>query len=311
MKILNVYCGAVGAYFCGRLAQAGSETTITVRSDRALIADKGFEISSIAGDFVFKPHAVLADASEYQDQADYLILTSKVLPAADSVKLIAPAVKPGTVIVLIQNGLGIEEDIARAFPNNELLSAVAYIGVARTAPGIIRHTGAGKLIIGRFGGGESAAGEKLCKLFSDAGVPAEYTSDIAFYRWKKLLWNVPYNAMSVVGGGLLTSEMTDRAEVEALSIKLMQEVVATAHACGVMLPESMVAENVEYTRNFPPYKTSMLVDCENNRPLEVEAIVGSVVKAAHKHQIAIPHLETLYALLKAFDRHQQMLRNTR
>ena len=117
--------------------------------------------------------------------------------------------------------------------------------------------------------------------------------------------------MSVVGGGLLTSEMTDRAEVEALSIKLMQEVVATAHACGVMLPESMVDENVEYTRNFPPYKTSMLVDCENNRPLEVEAIVGSVVKAAHKHQIAIPHLETLYALLKAFDRHQQMLRNTR
>lgn len=311
MKILNICCGAVGAYFCGRLAQAGSETSITVRSDRSLIADKGFDISSIAGDFVFKPHAVLADASEYRDQADYLILTSKVLPAADSVKLIAPAVKPGTVIVLIQNGLGIEEDIAQAFPDNELLSAVAYIGVARTAPGIISHTGAGKLIIGRFGGGESAAGEKLCKLFSDAGVPAEYTGNIAFYRWKKLLWNVPYNAMSVVGGGLLTSEMTDSAEVEDLSIKLMQEVVFTARACGVMLPENMIAENVEYTRNFPPYKTSMLVDCENNRPLEVEAIVGSVVKAAHKHQIAIPHLETLYALLKAFDRHQQMQRNAK
>jgi len=309
MKILNVSCGAVGAYFCGRLAQAGAEVVVTVRHDAQLIAEKGFKVSSIAGDFVFRPHAVLAGAEEYQSNADYLILTSKVLPAADSVKLIAPAVRKNTVIVLIQNGLGIEDDIAEAFPENEILSAVAYIGTARTAPGVIEHTGAGKLIIGRFGGGRSTAGETLCKLFEQAKVPAEYTEDIAFYRWKKLLWNVPYNAISVVGGGLLTSEMTDRSEVENLSIKLMQEVVATAGACKVILPENLIAENVEYTRNFPPYKTSMLVDCENNRPLEVEAIVGSVVKAARKHRIDAPHLETLYALLKAFDMHRQKLRN--
>lgn len=309
MKILNVSCGAVGAYFCGRLAQAGAEVVVTVRHDAQLIAEKGFKVSSIAGDFVFRPHAVLAGAEEYQSNADYLILTSKVLPAADSVKLIAPAVRKNTVIVLIQNGLGIEDDIAEAFPENEILSAVAYIGTARTAPGVIKHTGAGKLIIGRFGGGRSTAGETLCKLFEQAKVPAEYTEDIAFYRWKKLLWNVPYNAISVVGGGLLTSEMTDRSEVENLSIKLMQEVVATAGACKVILPENLIEENVEYTRDFPPYKTSMLVDCENNRPLEVEAIVGSVVKAARKHRIDVPHLETLYALLKAFDMHRQKLRN--
>ncbi len=311
MKIINICCGAVGAYFCGRLSQHGADVAVTVRSDRELIARNGFAISSIAGDFIFKPQQVLSDASEYSNDADYLILTSKVLPAADSVKLIKPAVKPNTKIVLIQNGLGIEDDIAQAFPENEVLSAVAYIGVARTAPGVIAHTGAGRLIIGRFGGGKSAAAGELCKLFTQAGVPAETTGDIAFYRWKKLLWNVPYNAMSVVGGGLLTSEMTDRGDVENLSIHLMQEVVLTARACGVDLPEELVAENVEYTRNFPPYKTSMLVDCENNRPLEVEAIVGSVVKAARKHQLQVPHLETLYALLKAFDLHKQHLRNAR
>lgn len=311
MKIINICCGAVGAYFCGRLSQHGADVAVTVRSDRELIARNGFAVSSIAGDFIFKPQQVLSDASEYSNDADYLILTSKVLPAADSVKLIKPAVKPNTKIVLIQNGLGIEDDIAQAFPENEVLSAVAYIGVARTAPGVIAHTGAGRLIIGRFGGGKSAAAGELCELFTQAGVPAETTGDIAFYRWKKLLWNVPYNAMSVVGGGLLTSEMTDRGDVENLSIHLMQEVVLTARACGVDLPEELVAENVEYTRNFPPYKTSMLVDCENNRPLEVEAIVGSVVKAARNHQLQVPHLETLYALLKAFDLHKQHLRNAR
>ena len=305
MKILNVCSGAVGAYFCGRLAQKGAEVAVTIRSDRELVKAQGFDIASIAGDFVFHPSEVLGSAEEYSHQADYLVLSSKVLPGADAVELIRPAVKPGTVIVLIQNGIGIEDAIAKAFPENEILSAVAYIGVARVAPGKLEHKGAGKLIIGRFGGGESPAGEKLCKMFSEAGVPADYTSDIAFYRWKKLLWNVPFNTISVLGGGLLTSEMTDHGLVEELSRNLMREVIATACACGVNLPENLVEENIVYTRNFPPYKTSMLVDCENFRPLEVEAIAGSVVKLAESHNVATPHLNTIYALLQAFDKHRQ------
>jgi 2-dehydropantoate 2-reductase len=305
MKILNVCCGAVGACFCGRLAQHGAEVTVTVRRDAELIRQRGFKIKSINGDFVFRPQAVLDSASGYQDTADYIILTSKVLPGADAVELVRPAVRPGTAIVLIQNGLGIEEALHQAFPENEILSAVAYIGVTRTAPGELDHQGAGKLILGRFGGGASAAGEKLCAAFTQAGIPADYTGDIAFYRWKKLLWNVPFNALSVLGGGLLTSEMTDNGAVESLCRSLMQEVIAAARACNVNLPETMVEENIEYTRNFPPYKTSMLVDCENNRPLEVDAIVGSVVKAARQHNVNVPHLETVYAILKAFDHHRQ------
>ena len=304
MKILNVSSGAVGAYFCGRLAQKGAEVAVTVRSDRELIAAKGFEIKSIAGDFVFKPQAVLSSAAEYQSNADYLILTSKVLPDADMVELVRPAVKPNTVIVLIQNGIGIEDALAEAFPENEILSAIAYIGVTRVAPGVLEHKGAGKLIIGKFGGGESSACQKLCAMFESAQVPAEYTCDIAFYRWKKLLWNVPFNALSVLGGGLLTGEMTDNGLTEELCRELMREVIAVARACRVELPDALVEENIEYTRNFPPYKTSMLIDCEKLRPLEVDAIVGTVVKYAQKYNISIPHLLTVYTILKAFDTHR-------
>ena len=305
MKILNISSGAVGAYFCGRLAQKGAEVAVTVRSGREMIAADGFDIKSIAGDFIFKPQAVLSSAAEYNDCADYIILTSKVLPDADMVNLIKPAVRANTVIVLIQNGIGIEDALAQAFPNNEILSAIAYIGVSRVAPGKLEHKGAGKLIIGKFGGGESSNCQKLCKEFESAGVPAEYTTDIAFYRWKKLLWNVPFNALSVIGGGLLTCEMTDKDTTEELCKELMKEVIAVAEACNVILPDNLVEENIEYTRNFPPYKTSMLVDCENIRPLEVDAIVGRVVKYAQKFNIAVPHLQTVYAILKAFDTHRK------
>lgn len=305
MKILNVSSGAVGAYFCGRLAQNGAEVAVTVRSDRELVAEKGFDIKSIAGDFIFKPTQVLSSAAEYQFNADYLILTSKVLPDADMVELIKPAVKAGTVIVLIQNGIGIEDAIAQAFPDNEILSAIAYIGVSRVAPGKLDHQGAGKLIIGKFGGGESEKCKTLCNMFEAAGVPAEYTSDIAFYRWKKLLWNVPFNALSVLGGGLLTNEMTDRNRTEELCKELMKEVIAVAGKCGVQLPANLVEENIEYTRNFPPYKTSMLVDCENYRPVEADAIVGRIVLYGEKFNVSIPHLQTVYAILKAFDTHRK------
>ena len=305
MKILNVSSGAVGAYFCGRLAQKGAEVAVTVRSDRELVAANGFDIKSIAGDFIFKPQAVLSSAAEYKGNADYIILTSKVLPGADMVDLIKPAVRANTVIVLIQNGIGIEDDLAQAFPDNEILSAIAYIGVSRVAPGKLEHKGAGKLIIGKFGGGESQSCKTLCEMFEAANVPAEYTTNIAFYRWKKLLWNVPFNALSVIGGGLLTNEMTDKDTTEALCKELMKEVIKVAKACNVILPDNLVEENIEYTRNFPPYKTSMLVDCESIRPLEVDAIVGRVVKYAQKLNVSVPHLQTVYAILKAFDTHRK------
>ena len=299
MKILNVSCGAVGAYFCGRLAEQGAEVAVTVRSDRELIAQKGFEIQSIAGDFIFRPQAVLSSAAEYSDHADYLVLTSKVLPDADAVELLRPAVQAGTVIVLIQNGLGIEDAIAEAFPENEILSAVAYIGVTRVAPGKLAHQGAGRLTIGKFGGGKSEAGTRLCQLFNQANVQADYTEDIAFYRWKKLLWNTPFNTVSVLGGHLDTKQMCDRGPMEDLCMKLMQETADVASSEGYSFSAADLSDNMEYTRNYPAYKTSMLVDYESGRPLEVDAILGNVCRIAKQNGVKVPHLDTCYALLQS------------
>ena len=305
LKILNLSCGAVGAYFCGKLAQNGFDVEITVRSDIDLIRRRGFQVKSINGDFVFKPSAVLARAGEYNGVPDYVIVSSKALPQADIIGSLQEIITPASRIVLIQNGLDIEEEIAQAFPDNEILSAIAYIGVTRTAPGQVEHIGNGRLIIGKYKGGKSIGAEELCRAFECSGVPAQYTEDIAHFRWKKLLWNIPFNALSVLGGGLLTGEMTDGGETEWLCRKLMEEVIATAQACNVDLTEDMIRENMEYTRNFPPYKTSMLIDYENGRPLEVEAILGAVIKHAKAQKIAIPHLMTVYIMLKALNRKRQ------
>jgi 2-dehydropantoate 2-reductase len=302
MKILNIACGAIGAYCSGRLAQNGAKVAVTVRSSFDEIKTKGFEISSIAGNFHFMPEQVLSSSKEYTDNADYIFITSKVLPNSNTVDLLEGVVKENTVIVLIQNGLSIEEKIAQTYPNNEILSCVAYLGINRSTGNKIIHQGGGQLRIGKFGGGPSLAAQKLCEAFNAAKIEALYTCDIAFERWKKLLWNITFNALSVAGGGLKTSEICDGALLEDLGRYLMAEIINVANSVNVQLSFDMIEEMITFTKNFPPYKTSMLIDYECKRPLEVEAIIGEVVRLGKANNIAVPHLETIYALLTSLNK---------
>lgn len=300
IRILTVGAGAVGAYFTGRLAQKGAEVSVVARSDYNEVRQNGYDVKSIAGDFVFKPAGVYRDAAAYPGNPDYIFLCSKVLPEINQAALIRGAVKsPKTVIVLIQNGIGIEDSVAEAFPQNEILSCTAYIGVTRIAHGVIQHKGSGRIKMGRFGGGVSESAEKIADMFTEAGVDIELVDDIELYRWVKLLWNLPFNSISVLGGGLLTNDMTDRGPIEELCRCLMHEVILVAKACGKDIPESLIGENIEFTRTFPPYKTSMLIDFEAGRRLEVEAIVGNVYRLALKHKVDVPKIQACYALLSA------------
>ncbi len=310
-KVLVVGAGGVGAYFGGRLAQAGMDVSVLCRSNYEQVRKNGFHLKSIAGDFSFMPGGVYRSCAEYPGTADYLIVTTKVLPDIDVVKIIKAAVKPGTMIVLIQNGIEIEPEVFAAFPDNELVSSIAYIGVFQRENGKIEHQAAGRLKMGVYKGGSSGKMDLLSANFNKVNVECETVEDIEFFRWVKLVWNVPYNPLSVLAGGADTKVISTTKVLEDLCAELMQEVCAVAKARGIHLPENIIQKNLEYTRKFPPYKTSMLLDFENKRPLEVDAIVGNVVRIAHEEQVAVPHLETVYALLSAVDIKNRVTRRHR
>lgn len=299
-NVLWISAGAIGAYFGGRLQQGGARVAVTLRSDYEAVKENGFRISAEAGEFQFHPDGVYRSAAEYPGTPDYVIVTAKVLPGINVPELIRPAIKSReTVIVLIQNGIGIEEAVAEAFPENELLSTVAYIGATRMGKGIVTQKGSQRLIMGKSGGGDSEKGRRLIELFKAGKVDAEYTGDVAYFRWKKLLWNTPFNTVSVLGGHLDTKQMCDRGSMEDLCMKLMQETADVAASEGHTFTAEDLSGNMEYTRNYPPYKTSMLVDYEAGRPLEVDAILGNVCRIAQKNGVKVPHLDTCYALLQS------------
>ncbi|HVO85167.1 MAG TPA: 2-dehydropantoate 2-reductase N-terminal domain-containing protein, partial [Syntrophobacteria bacterium] len=138
-KVLVVGTGAVGGFYGGRLALAGARVATLCRSDYDTVRSHGITVDSIWGDFQFTPEKVIRRAAEYGPTPDYILVALKVLPGVDQVEIIKDAVGPGTAIILIQNGIGIDEPVAAAFPGNEVIGAVAFIAVSRPGPGRILH----------------------------------------------------------------------------------------------------------------------------------------------------------------------------
>lgn len=304
MKILLVGPGSVGVYFCGRAALAGAEVEVVAHRELDKIVREGYLVESIAGDFSFRPSRIVANASEASPDIDVIIMATKVLPEIDRKALLFPAANFSShpSIVLIQNGIGIEEPITEAFPENELISVIAYIGASRNSVNHILHRGAGRLLMGIYHPGSVSRINELAAIFNAGGVPASIVPDITLERWRKLLWNLPFNPVSVLGGGLDSRELCDRDEIEELCSTMMDEVIAVANSYSVPLTRKMAEEQFDYTRDFPAYKTSMLQDYEAGRPLEVDAIIGNVVKLADKHDIKVPATRCCAALLRSMDR---------
>ena len=300
-KILVVGTGAIGGFYGGKLAQAGAAVTTLCRSDYEVIKARGISVTSVFGDFHFEPERVIREIGEYGPPPDYILVGLKVLPEINTAEIIKDVVGPETAIVLLQNGVEIEEPVARAFPDNEIISGLAFICATRTGPGQIDHSDFGRLVLGRFPVGRSVKIDELVRLLNDAGVPCEVTEDIVTARWRKLVWNAPFNPISVLGGGADTKTMVDNPESLELTRRVMQEVCSIAEAAGHPLPVEVVQENIDGTRKMAPYKSSMLVDFEAARPMEVEAILGNTLKVAGRYGVSAPHIESLYGLLKLVD----------
>ncbi len=296
-EIVLVGTGAVGSFYTGKLAQAGASVSFVCRSDFEEVKEKGVSIKSVLGDYSFRPREVVSAIGEYTGTPDYIIVATKVLPEIDVPSLIDEKVGKDTTIVLLQNGINIEPPIISAFPDNEIISGLAFICVSRESYGVIDHQDYGRLVLGSYPGGKSPRAEELTALFNSVDVNCEISEDIITARWKKLVWNAPFNPMSVLAGGATTREMIDSPETLKLVRNVMKEVLALAEKTGNPIDKAFIDAMIEDTSKMTPYKTSMLLDYEGKRAMEVEAILGNAVRLAAQKNLPVPHLESLYGLL--------------
>lgn len=306
-NVVVVGSGAVGLFYGARLQRAGHQVVFVARRDLAALQERGLVVESPDGSFRLEHVRAVAHAAE-AGPADWVICSLKATALDAGPDLCAPAMGPASRVVVLMNGFGVEEPFVARFGAERVLGAMAFVGVNRGEPGVVHHIAYGRVTVGHVAG-DTAAAEAFAGLLASAGIEAVIAPSLRFARWEKLCWNVPFNGLSVAAGGVGTRTILADEALTAVAERAMREVVATANADLAAIgephrldPDVVVERMFAQTRIIADYKTSMLIDYLEGRPLEVEAILGAPLRRAQELGIDTPTIATLYALVRHADR---------
>jgi 2-dehydropantoate 2-reductase len=293
--------GAVGAYFGARLQQAGEQMVFCARGEhlRAL-KDHGLKFSSYQGDFSI---AVTA-TDDPRDFAPYdlILFCVKSYDTAAAARTLEGCLNPGGAILTLQNGVENEAVLAEVFGREAVMGGNARVGAEIVAPGHVVHRTGGLIEFGELDGRDTTRAQRLAELFRRAGIFGELTMRLPTIRWEKLLWNAAFNTVTTLVQRKVGDLIDDPDCVELLRA-LMHEIAAVARAEGVALGDAQVEAQITRSRAMlREVRPSTLQDSERGKPLEYEALSGAVIRTARRHQIATPHMDTVYALMKLLDR---------
>lgn len=300
--------GAIGGFYGLMLARAGFDVHFLLRSEYEVIREQGLTLdSALHGNLQIEVQAYASAAD--MPPCDWLLVGAKATSNDQLAPLIVQAAAPGAKVVLLQNGLGVEEQLRPALRSDmHLLGGLCFICVNRQAPGVIRHQALGAVNLGYHSGPANDGGAELvnegAELFRAAGIDSQAMPDLAQARWQKLVWNVPYNGLSVLLGASTTPLMAD-SHGRALIQALMAEVVQGAAACGHVLPEGYAEHLFQVTERMPDYWPSMYHDHVHKRPLELQAIYAEPLAQARAAGCHLPRMEMLYQALAFIDRGEQ------
>jgi 2-dehydropantoate 2-reductase len=312
-KVLLFGAGSVGAVYLWLLSKV-ADTTAVCRSNYEVVSRDGFIInSSMFGQGIqFKPKVVRSCEEAAAEASgmpyDYIVVCSKAIPGLVP-KLIAPAVTPGkTAIVLVQNGIGIEQEYVDAFKDTPIISAVIYLPATQRPIGVIKHGEIAKLELGAFPSTASKEyAQRFAGLIQASGGTADCFDDVQPKRWFKLLINASWNPICALTLSKDTNVLESCSEAPAVLLAVMMEVRDIAGAYGYTITKEEVEFQLGRAQARIPIKAgiepSMLQDVQASRRIEVEAILGNVVRMGKAKGVRCDRLEMLFVLAKTLDLH--------
>ena len=272
--------GALGGFYGGMLARASHDVHFLFRSDFEHVRKHGLQVDSVNGNFHL-PEINAYHTTRQMPACDVVLVCLKTTRNHLLPELIKPLLHPESIVVLLQNGLGLEEELSAQLPGVQIAGGLAFICSNKIAPGHIHHLDYGKLILGSHNVSDQEILKQVVSDFQSAGIHAEMATDLGFARWHKLVWNIPFNGMTVV-----LNTTTDRLiaveNTRELSRELMLEVIHGANHCGVPLKESLAQQMIDMTIKMKPYAPSMKLDYDFRRPLEIEYIYSKPIETARK-----------------------------
>jgi 2-dehydropantoate 2-reductase len=303
-RIVIVGSGAIGSYYGSKLAYYGRDVHFLMRGDLYAVRKRGLHIRS-KGENIHVAKVNCHTSTEEIGPSDLVIIALKATSNDALPALLSPLLHEKTALLTLQNGLGSEEFLAEHFGAERVLGGLCFVCLNRIAPGVIEHYDYGRVAIGEFRRYPQPRTHDIAWEFKRCGIVCSVIEDLVLERWRKLVWNIPLNGLSVVAGGMDTAAILADENLRRLTLELMDEVISIANRCGHVLPTAAALEQMKRTETMGAYKPSTLIDYLAGRPLEIEAIWGEPYRRARAAGVAAPHLENLYQQLLSLDRAQR------
>jgi 2-dehydropantoate 2-reductase len=312
MKIAVVGAGAIGAYAGAALHRGGAEVHLLARgSHLAAMQAGGVQVRSPRGDFTARPH-VTGDPAEI-GPADVVFLGLKAYSYAAAGPLLAPLLRPGTAVVAAQNGIpwwyfhGARGPLAgtrieavdpggavsAVLPPDRAIGCVVYCSTEIERPGVIRHLEGTRFSIGEPDGSASARCAAFSEAMTGGGLKCPIEPDLRKEIWLKLMGNISFNPISALTGATM-ARIARHGLTRALVVAMMTETLAIARAAGAE-PEVSLERRLAGAEAVGEHRTSMLVDLQAGKPLELDAIMAAPIEIAGRLGVPVPHLSAVHA----------------
>ncbi len=288
--------GALGGYFGGLLAKSGRDVHFLARSNHDAIASEGLRVDSPKGGFRL-PRVNVYDRVEAMPPCDVVLVAIKATDNAALASILPQVLAEGGTTLLIQNGLGQEERLPELALRGSVYAGLGFICAHKEGPNRIVHEDYGtlrlavyretELALRRYGGVEG-----LARQMGEAGIDIELEPHFLAARWKKLVWNIPFNGLAVALRSN-TAELLQNRSSAALARQLMLEVIAGGRAEGCAIPDEYAQQMLDGTTRMRPYFPSMYHDFDAGRALELEAMYWIPIERARQASQAMPRVEML------------------
>jgi 2-dehydropantoate 2-reductase len=303
MRIAVIGAGAVGGFYGARLALAGHDVSFVARgANLEAIRSRGLQVRSSLGDITVSPH-VESDPARI-GPVDLVIVAVKTYSNAQALPLAAPLVGAGTLVLTLQNGVDSADEVAAVVGRDPVLGGTTYIASTLVEPGVVEHIGAVRRIVLGEAFGERVITprvERVRQLFAEADIQAEAAADVRIPLWEKLIFLAPIAGLTAAAR-LSVGPAWAHAEFRDAYDRASAEVEAVARHEGVNVPPDVREQKHRYLDKSPgTMRTSMMVDVSAGRPIELDALLGTIVRRGLAAGIATPVISTLYGVLKPLE----------
>ena len=306
-KLLIYGTGAVGGYYGGVLAKAGFDVTFIARGKTYEALKKNGLTLILEGKKEIIPIKVFNDTKDL-GIFDYIFISVKSIDTKDAAEKIKNNVGPDTNVLSFQNGVDNEEIIGNVVGIDKVVGSSVYVTSRQIELGVIDQFGYNAVMFGELDKRESKRVLELRNILESSGIVCVIPQDMLAELWNKLVWNASFNPVSVLTGKTVDKMLEDKESFELIK-NIMTEVRDVAIAYGVNIrPDTVefnltrskriVKQNATESQDFTGFKTSMLQDFEKGKPIELEELVGVVVRKAKEKNMKVPHTEKVYNQIK-------------